>query len=85
MGTIFLGDANNAFFMMTAHLQLPKCLVLTAGLMFQEINLLTHRKIEIIHRLENLNWASQFARDWRHTEQNGPYPHRAYNLGGGRH
>lgn len=66
----------------TAYIQLPKCLILTAELMYQGMNLLTHRKIEIIHRLEHLHWTRQFARDWRYVGQHGPYPHRAYGLWG---
>lgn len=46
MGTIVLGDGD-AFLMATAHTQLSECLILTAGLMYQEMNLLTHHKTEI--------------------------------------
>lgn len=64
MGTVFLGHGN-AFLVMTTHTQLPKCLVLAAKLMYQEMNLSTHQKTEIIYRLVYLNWTREFVRDWK--------------------
>lgn len=55
MGTVVPGDGRSTVLVMTAHVQLPKRLILTAALIYQEMNLLTHRRIEIIHRLGNQN------------------------------